>query len=440
MTINKDAPARYRYVRRRWIVLMTVIDAVGGFFVRCFGMFRRRTDKNDKTENIVPGRILLIQLDHLGDALLTSATLEPIRSRWPSASIEVLCGPAGREVFELSPYVDHVHVSRTNRFSRGLIRRRLWPFALIYWAAKFRQRRFDLAVDVRGELPHALLMRLAGARKRVGWNAGGGGFMLTDSPAYVPERPELESRSALLECMGIDVAADNLRPQLPIDCQVGRLLDRQIDGETGIRHDDNPTAKKLPAGPRIAIHPGAGTEAKRWPRQYWLDLMVRILRRYDRATIILVGGRDDRPHGEFILDATRQLADAGDIPADRVVDRTGRLTLARSAALIARCDLLVGADSGPAHLAAAVGTPTLVLFSGTNVVEQWRPPGKYVSTLAADVPCRSCRATLCPHVDHPCMRGIFPAEVVASLEEMLQMSNEDMIPTEKERVAAAHRY
>jgi len=416
---------------------MTVIDAVGRFITQFLGRFRRRRSSDADDRRSMPDRILLIQLDHLGDALLTSAMLEPIRRRWPSAKIEVLCGPAGRDVFELSPFVDRVHVSRVNRFSRGLRRRRLWPVALFYWAIRLRRQRFDVAIDVRGELPHALLMRLTGARRRIGWSAGGGEFLLTDSPQYVPGRPELESRAALLACLGIDVASEDLRSHLPVDSQVGQLLDRQIDSETGCCHGTDRVREDLPPGPRIAIHPGAGTEAKRWPREYWLDLIVRLLRRYDRATVVFVGGRDDRSHAEYLLDATRQLADAGEIPSGRIVDRTGRLTLARSAALIARCDLMIGADSGPAHLAAAVTTPTLVLFSGTNVVEQWRPAGEHVTTLAVDVPCRSCRATVCPHADHPCMRGILPADVLGRCEEMLQLPIELEHSTNDEELPAS---
>jgi ADP-heptose:LPS heptosyltransferase len=98
-----------------------------------------------------------------------------------------------------------------------------------------------------------------------------------------------------------------------------------------------------------------------------------------------------------------------------VVDWTGQLTLIETAALIARADLFIGADSGPAHLAAAVGTPAMVLFSGTNRVEQWRPWGSHVTVLRHETACSPCHRQSCPWADHPCMSRLTPSEVLRHL-------------------------
>jgi ADP-heptose:LPS heptosyltransferase len=83
--------------------------------------------------------------------------------------------------------------------------------------------------------------------------------------------------------------------------------------------------------------------------------------------------------------------------------------------LIAEAELFIGADSGPAHLAAAVGTPAIVLFSGTNRVEQWRPWGARVAVLRHEVACSPCHRQTCPWADHPCMTRLAPNEVLHQL-------------------------
>ena len=95
-----------------------------------------------------------------------------------------------------------------------------------------------------------------------------------------------------------------------------------------------------------------------------------------------------------------------------MIDWTGDLDVLELAALIERADVFVGADSGPAHLAAAVGRPSVVLFSGTNNAGQWRPQGLQVTVLKNEVACSPCHRETCPLVDHPCLEGLFPAAVM----------------------------
>ena len=107
------------------------------------------------------------------------------------------------------------------------------------------------------------------------------------------------------------------------------------------------------------MHLGAGTRAKRWPIAHWDDLIGRFLR--DGWRVVVVGGSDD-------AGLAARLA-----PHEAMRDWTGRLAVTETTALLERADLFLGADSGPAHLAACAGVPSVVLFSGTNRVGQWRP-------------------------------------------------------------------
>lgn len=387
---------RYRYSRRRWHVLCAVVDAVGWAMFRLLELVRPR--RTPRGETAAPESILVVQLDHLGDALLSTGLLAALRQSYPAAAIDVLAAPWNRQVFDACPTVDRVHVSRVNRFARA--GRLGWLAALLGWGWRLRRlRRYDLAIDVRGELPFALLMWLAGAKRRLGWAAGGGGFWLTDSAAHVPGRPEAASRQALLDLLGIAPPPGEAVWPPRFDC--GDAARKTIAADPVAPCDDG--------RPLVVLHVGAGTQAKRWPVEYWRALVGRLIVEGD-ARVALLGGEEDVETARSIA-GPRRLAD--------VCDRTGRYSLAETAALIERAALFVGPDSGPAHLAAAVGTPVVAIFSGTNDPLQWRPWGSRVEVVRNVVPCSPCHRQQCPLADHPCMRGLTPAAALAAVERLL---------------------
>ena len=391
---RKSPPTgRYRYVRMRWRLLFAVIDSVGwlALTVWKWALSNRRAPVRSAGQE--PRRILLVQLDHLGDAVLTSAVLPDLRRRFPEARLEVLAAEWNRELFAACPEIDRVHVSRVNRFARDV--RGGWLFSTWWWGWRLRKRKFDLAIDVRGEFPHALILWLSGARRRLGWDCGGGGFLLTDRARFVAGRPEIESRLALWAMLGIE-ADESVRLKRP-------WIEPGRDARAAVRQ------RLLDGGhasaPLYVLHIGAGTQAKRWPAAHWRELLGRLIVERD-VSIILIGVREEREVA---------LAITGSLAWPKVADWTGQLSLAETAALIARADLFIGADSGPAHLAAAVGTPAIVLFSGTNRVEQWRPWGAQITVLRQETACSPCHRQTCPWADHPCMSRLTPGEVLRQL-------------------------
>lgn len=387
----------YRYVRLRWRLLFAVIDSIGWWL-------RRRLSPADAgsqhptTPRIHVRRILLVQLDHLGDAIITTAMLAPLRRAFPQASIEVLASARNGALFSACEEVDRVHVARLNRFTSRIPG--LWLPAMFAWAWRLRRRAYDLGIDVRGEFPHALLLWLAAVRRRVGWNAGGGGFLLTDSPEFVPQRPETESRAALLATLNLDPAG----PILP-------RLNARADDRLWPQLADSRRRR------RIVLHIGAGTPAKRWPATHWRELLGRLILNGE-FQIALVGGTGDQQRAAEIL---------GDQPWPHVFDASGKLELTRTAALLAGADLFIGADSGPAHLAAALGTPVVVLFSGTNHAAQWQPRSARVTVVRHDVACSPCHLRQCPWAEHPCMTRITPANVLDAATAMLHVQSPQFV-------------
>jgi ADP-heptose:LPS heptosyltransferase len=280
--------------------------------------------------------------------------------------------------------VSRVFVSQVTRFSGGGPWK--WIGSTIRWGRQLQQYGYDLAIDPRGDFPSAVILRFCGAPVRLGWGCGGGGFLLTHEAEFVWGRHEVLSRQALLDQLGIAPPADEpaWAPQFEPSMAARQWIDERIGG----------------SGPLIVLHVGAGTTAKRWPVKHWQELIERLAVSHD-ARIVLVGSAAD---GESFAGAD---------------DWCGQLTIDQLAALIERSDLFIGADSGPAHLAAAIGTPAVVLFSGTNRAEQWRPWGDHVRIVKQPTSCSPCHRTRCPLANHPCMNGLQPRAVLAAAEKLL---------------------
>lgn len=400
----------YRYVRWRWRLLFALTDALGRLlFWPAKLLLQQRQHIPLDACNVQ--RILLVQLDHLGDAVITLRTLHRLQRRFPFAAIDVLCSPWTAELFDASDDVSRVFVSHNNRFCRQ--RRKSWWLSTIRWGLRLRLRRYDVAFDVRGEAPLAALLWLTGARYRVGWNCGGGGFLLTHSPAFVRGRSEFDSREALwvtlgvqdetwpTEVLGDEASSASLADRLNIDAVARRNVDRRL---SSLQPDSSP---------RIVLHLGAGTAAKRWPVERW-RLLIEQLSATVQGTLIIVGTHNEQPLASTV---TANQETSG------VANWTGELGIIELAYLLNQADLFIGADSGPAHLAAAMQTPTVVLFSGTNDAGQWRPLGEHVRVLSRPVACSPCHRSQCAWSDHPCMRGITPAGVLAMATELLSTRN-----------------
>lgn len=411
------ALGRYRYSKWRWRVLVRVFDAVGSIVLRL--VRRVRPVRAFET----PRRILVIQLDHLGDAVLTSPLLERLRAAYPLAAIDVLASPSNHEVFEADPNVRRVHVAARSWFDR---RRRHAALISAVWrlGTALRCQRYDLGIDVRGDALSVLVLALAGIPRRLGWAMGGGGFLLTDVAPWVPGRHEVASRLALLERLGIH-DENPARVSVGITdgdrLHVGRLLRaawraerrrsrRTVRAALASDLSRAPVRPSTPApdepdslhagrfgasAPLLAVHVDAGTAAKRWPIAHWRQLVARFLD--DGWRVIVVGGTTD---GHAMLP-----------PHANLRDWAGRLSVMETTALLERADLFLGTDSGPAHLAACAGVPSVVLFSGTNRVRQWRPWSRRSLVLRRRVACGPCHRKVCPLADHPCLGGITPDRV-----------------------------
>jgi ADP-heptose:LPS heptosyltransferase len=168
-----------------------------------------------------------------------------------------------------------------------------------------------------------------------------------------------------------------------------------------------PTAEPrgLPDGPYLLVHPGTDAAARAYPERLWRELVSELAAA--GRTVVVTGAA-----GETRLTSGVAGADA--------LDLGGRLDLAGLAATLRRADAVVVANTGPAHLAAAVGTPVVSLFAPVVPAVRWAPYGVARVLLGdQDAPCRGTRARECPVAGHPCLSSVSPAEVMAALDALL---------------------
>lgn len=424
---RKAPPYRYRYTRRGLRTVAALLDLAGtGARRACRWLALLRPQRSRSPFDSPVGSILLVQLDHLGDAIFSTALIPLLRHRFPEAAIDVLASSWSRDIFETNPHVRRVLVSHRNWFSRSRSRRSFAreAFAL---GLKLRPTRYDLGIDVRGDLLVGFALWVAGIPRRLGSGAGGGAFLLTDCPPWVPNRHELAARVSLLEPLGIHPGRDEIRPEVHPTHMHRASVARRL---RGLRRDGRPL---------MVLHVGAGTDAKRWPLEHHRELIRQFQESGLFAGGTVAGSRVPAPH--FLLHGNRRrvsrlarppqvilVGDRNERATSRrvaagfswqdVVDWTGSLTVLELAALLERADFFVGADSGPAHLAAWAGTPSVVLFSGTNRIEQWRPQGETLTVLQHRTECSPCHLKQCVFAEHPCMTLLTPERVAGALNQM----------------------
>ncbi len=247
----------------------------------------------------------------------------------------------------------------------------------------------------------AVIFRAAGLRERRGTAGGWRTRLLTDP---VDRKPLLAGHrvSEFLFLLGGEVEADPPAPRLAPPAQSGDGPDAWVRGD----------------GPVVALFPGANGESRRWPTSRFAELAARLAAR-DREVLVLGGP------GEEVL--TGEVAGSGAVKGS-CTDLGGRTDLRQLAAVLSKCDVLVTNDTGPMHLAAALGRP-LVALEGPADVSQTRPLGSRVRLVGRfDLPCvpcvknscpRSGRGTVLPDADRECMRLITVDEVERAVEELL---------------------
>ncbi len=343
-------------------------------------------------------RILVIKLRAVGDVVLSTLVLPNLRRAYPSSSIDFLTEVPSVDVLRNHPDVDRTVVyDRRTMSSTGLIR-------------AIRRGRYDLIIDLFGNPRTALVTRLSGARFRVGYNFRGRSYAY--NIVVTPRGGEVHNTQFnldALEHIGVPIADRTLRFYYSADD--ARYVERALAGSG------------LQQGLLVGVNAGGGWYTKRWHLRDFAALADRIHERFGWS-IVLPWGPGQEGDVETIARHTRT---APWIPP--------ATTLPQLAALLARCAYVVSNDSGPMHIAAAVGTPVLGIFGPTRP-ELQGPYGEANRTVRNEsLGCLGCNLTSCP-IGNPCMNDLSVDTVFAAFEE-LQRSNPER-PSIYDHVTDSH--
>ncbi len=330
--------------------------------------------------------ILLIKLSALGDVIQTLPTLEALRAAFPRAEMTWLVEEAAAPLLRLHPALDHVLISRRQTWLRAARSWRTLPPAMQEMRQlvhTLRGQRYEAVLDLQGLLKSALWTWLARSPRKIGF-AGTREYSYVPLserlPSYDPDEHAVRRYLRLAEHVG--GAATPLRWRLGLAPEAGaRLRELWTEG----------------SGPLLVLHPGTRWPSKHWPPAAFARLADALIQER-RARVVFTGSAADRPLIARIRAAMR----------GKSLDLSGRTDLQALARLFFQADAAVTTDTGPMHLAAAVGTPVAAIFGPTA---PWRtgPYGRQHRVVWTGAACSPCRRRDCP--EPICLREL-PMEMV----------------------------
>jgi lipopolysaccharide heptosyltransferase I len=335
-------------------------------------------------------RICIIKPSALGDVIQALPVLAALRGRFPRAHIAWVVNRAYADILAGHPDLDDVITfdrPRAALWSRTVRR------SFTELRGTLRRGGFDLTIDLQCLLRSGLMTWSTAAARRLGLGDAREGARLfyTDTIPVPAENMSAVDRYCLVaEALGADHAAKQFRiaiPERDREWAAARLSDAK--------------------GLRVVINPGARWPTKRWPVQHFTEIATRLTREFD-AHIIVVGGTED-------VSAAQQLASTLPRPA---INLAGQTTLKQLAAVLARAHLVVTNDSGPMHLAAALGTPVAAIFTCTSPARA-RPYGAGHVVFSTNVWCAASYVKRCARME--CMTELVPDRVWPALRAKLQL-------------------
>jgi lipopolysaccharide heptosyltransferase II len=340
-------------------------------------------------------RLLCVRLDSLGDVLMTTPALRAFRESLPGCRITLLTSPAGAAAARFVPEVDEVIVFCAP-WMKTAPRPAQEDLSII---EELRRHAFDAAamftVYSQNPLAAAYLCYLAGIPRRLAHCRENPYHLLTDWVAD-PEphqlvRHEVQRQLALAAAVGCSTRDERLSFRVPEEA-------RKRIARLGI------------GKPYVVVHPGASAPSRRYPPDSFARAMD-LLAAESGCDIVFTGDAGERPLAQSIRGAM----------SSRSRSYAGRLDLGELGALIEAAALLVTNNTGPAHLAAALGTPVVDLYALTN--PQHTPWQVASRVLYHDVPCRNCYKSVCPEGHNDCLRRVAPERVAAAAQELLLQTN-----------------
>ena len=346
-------------------------------------LFYRKSLPKDFT----PKRILVVKLDHLGDVLLATPVFSNLRKAYPNTELQVLTGAWSRVILENHPDVDKVLEYNSPAFCRSgqptSFKNALQLFRHL------RAEKYDLLVELRGDWRIVLFALLRVAPRRL-------------------NRPSLQIANKLgfSQFSGTHETTRNLdvlaRSGIPTPIQTTTFSVTREDGNWASNFLQ--THRIRVEQPFIVIHPGSPILLKRWQPERYAELSDWLITQ-KHAQILFVGVKDEIP----IIRQIQNLMEG------KSINIAGKTTITQLASILHKCHVFIGNDSGPMHLAAAVGTQTIGLY-GPSDPKRFGPVGDKCQTIKKKLDCPPCLGATCRFGTDGCMSKIQVEDVIQTLE------------------------
>lgn len=341
-------------------------------------------------EDCQPEKIIVRMPNWIGDLVMATPILSDLRKAYPKAHITAMCRTPISDLLREDQDIDELFCfSKTNQFGRRSDKRDI--------IEKIKRGKYDLGILLTHWFSSAWWFWLGGVKRRLGFKGNGRGFLLTDKiplPKNVHEQHLVETYKMLLGPLGIPVS--KTKPRLYLtekELSDARTLLKQL----GITHEHA----------LVGINPGAAYgSAKCWLPERFREVTKRLLK-LDNVKIVYFGDQASMPLVKEICQ---------DLPSP-VINLAGLTSLRELASLIKLCKVLLTNDSGPMHIAAAVGTPLVALFGSTN--ETATGPYQTGTVINKHVSCSPCYHRECP-IDFRCMKRIESDEVYQEILRTLK--------------------
>jgi ADP-heptose:LPS heptosyltransferase/GT2 family glycosyltransferase len=336
--------------------------------------------------------ILVVKVDHIGDFITSLPAIRRLKAAFPAARLTALVAPASAAIAAVEPAIDEC-IPFEFFFERSeLGEKDLTETELDALTQQLAPYRFDIAVDLRKHLSTRHLLKCSGAQVLAGYDSIESFPWLDVVLEWDGDKALVRKRSHIVDDLVNLVAA------VDAACEPARRLFDPLPA--AMPAEELPqNARDLFSRPVVAIHPGSGNVMRQWPAKH-IPPLIELMLEQDDVAVLLIGGRDDKEKADWIMREVNR--------PDRVVSVAGQVPLRELPRLLAACSLFIGGNSGPKHIAAASGVPTIGIHSGVVDPGEWGPMGERAVALYRDMSCAPCFLAKPEH----CPRGLACVEAL----------------------------
>ncbi len=349
----------------------------------------------------MPEKILIVQTAFIGDIVLTTPLIKAVKEIYPEAKLSFLTTAKGKELVEEFKELAEVIAYDKKGRDKGVI-------GLIKLIKNLRAHGFDLSLAPHQSHRTALLLFLARIPLRVGYKESAFSFLYNRKVHWNPTIHQVERTLLLLKALG-EEGRNCRRPYLNLSPVVEREGKNLLE-QAGVKDSDLV----------IGISPGSVWATKRWSPEGYGELITQLNRVYG-AKVLILGGPEDREVVKEVLSHCE--GEPFGEAQDRPINLAEQSSLKQLVALTDRCELFIGNDSGPIHIAVARGVPVIAIFGPTTPELGFSPYSPDSLVIERELDCRPCGphgSRRCPKKHFRCMNSISAEEVLEAAGKFLK--------------------